>query len=386
MEIHEKMKIALLGFGTVGNSVYRLCKEQPALQIKTVLDLRKLNIPETVTTSISDILNDKEIETVVELIGGHLPAYEFIKDCLNAKKNVVTANKLVISKHYAELNRLAEQNGVAFLYSASCGGAIPWLPNLAPASRVEPIDEVCGIMNGTTNYIVERMTNEGLSFEACLAEAQKAGYAEADPSSDIDGLDILRKCVISANTAFGGVLSEDEVPVEGIRYLTGEDIAYFTEKRRKIKLIARAFRTGDGVCAYVEPTLLPKGDLMANIPLNYNYLTYHSPRCGIKGFYGEGAGGLPTAGAVVRDLLSIEEKMPLIRPAADKTLVNRADAEKHLYYLRTNSEVPFEKVSEVGNMNVYFVKETPAGMKALANAIRESGHLCFYAGLQGELI
>lgn len=375
------MKIALLGFGTVGRSVYELCKKQPSLCIKTVMDLRELPIPEKVTKDISEITADAEIQTVVELIGGHSPAYEFISACLKAGKNVVTANKLVISRHFGELNALARENGVSLLYSASCGGAIPWLPNLSIAATVEPIDEVRGIMNGTTNYMLGRMTDEGLSFDECLSLAQKAGYAEADPSADIDGLDILRKCVISANTAFGGVLDETEVPVEGIRSLQSEDIAFFSEKGYRLKLIARACRTEQSVCAYVEPTVLPTSDLFANIPLNYNYLTYRSALCGIKGFYGEGAGGFPTAGAVIRDLLQIESGAPALRPATDNALRNDLSGAKHLYYVRTDSSEKVGNVlSENGVWRVLLTEMAPDEMKALAERIRQSGKTVFYAG------
>ena len=377
------MNIALLGFGTVGKSVYELCKKQPSLHILTVMDRRELPISETVTKNISDITEDGAIDTVVELIGGHSPAYEFITACLKAEKNVVTANKLVISRHFGELNKLAEENGVSLLYSASCGGAIPWLPNLLPACHVEPIKEVRGIMNGTTNYMLERMANEGLSFDECLSLAQKAGYAEADPSADIDGLDILRKCVISANTAFGGVLDEAEVPVEGIRYLQSGDIAFFGEKGCKLKLIACAKKTENGVCAYVEPTVLPGSDLFAHIPLNYNYLTYQSPLCGIKGFYGEGAGGFPTAGAVIRDLQQIESGAPALRPAVNSVLHNDLSGETHPYYLRTDGQVSGTVLYEQGNEKAYRIEKTPDGMKALASSLREQGKTAFYAGLSG---
>ena len=375
------MNIALLGFGTVGKSVYDLCKMQPSMTVSAVMDLRELPIPEKVTRDIKEITGDPEIKAVVELIGGHSPAYEFIKACLSAGKNVVTANKLVIARHYDELNRLAEENGVSLLYSASCGGAIPWLPNLALARKVEPIDEVCGIMNGTTTYMIERMTNEGLSFDECLAMAQKAGYAEADPSADIDGADILRKCVISANLAFGGVLDENDVPVEGIRYLNDKDIAFFKEKGLKLKLIARAAKTENGVCAYVEPTVLNKAELIANIPLNYNYLTYSSKLCGIKGFYGEGAGGYPTAGAVVRDLQSIESGAAPTAPKFDGALKNEPQTEKHRYYVRTDAEIAGSVLADFGCCKAYLTEGTPDGMKALAESLRADGKTVFYAGI-----
>ncbi|MBQ0092669.1 MAG: hypothetical protein KBS45_05025, partial [Clostridiales bacterium] len=177
------------------------------------------------------------------------------------------------------------------------------------------------------------------------------------------------------------VLDETEVPVEGIRSLQSEDIAFFSEKGYRLKLIARAFRTEQSVCAYVEPTVLPTSDLFANIPLNYNYLTYRSALCGIKGFYGEGAGGFPTAGAVIRDLLQIESGAPALRPATDNALRNDLSGAKHRYYVRTDSSEKVGNVlSENGVWRVLLTEMTPDEMKALAERIRQSGKTVFYAG------
>lgn len=384
-----KMHFGLLGFGTVGGSVYRLTENHPILHAAKILTLETLSVSTPAAKNIEEITEDPAIGTVVELIGGYSPAYGFIRKALEAGKNVVTANKLVVSRHFAELNALAREKGVRFLYSASCGGGIPWLPNLSAAASLEPIEEVEGIMNGTTNYMLDRMTREGLTFEACLAEAQRAGFAEADPSSDIDGTDVLRKCVISANFAFGGVLDEQTIPTEGIRFITDRDIAFFSKKGLAVKLLARASSSGEKrVSAYVEPTLLPKSGTLASIPLQYNYLTYKGAVCGTKGFFGEGAGGFPTAGAVVRDLMTIASQAEYRCPDVSETLVNDKAASAHRYYLRTDAPAEaagedIRPLADIGEGFGAFLTGMlpPAEMKARAERIRSAGHSVFYAGL-----
>ena len=203
------MKIGLLGYGIVGKGVYDILEETPGLEVKYVLDLRDLpELGNKLTKDLNVILADPDVETVVELIGGMHPAYEFVKKSLEAGKNVVTANKLMVSLHYGELVHIAVEKGVSFRYSASAGGGIPWLVNLQRAHRVSRLEKVYGIMNGTTNYILDAMATLGEEFDVALAEAQRLGFAEADPSSDIDGLDTRHKTTLSANVAFGVVLDE----------------------------------------------------------------------------------------------------------------------------------------------------------------------------------
>lgn len=301
------MRVALLGYGTVGGGVYELLKNSETIAVKYVLD-RELHaeLGEISTTDYNTILADPEVDTVVELIGGLSPAFDFVTAAMRAGKNVVTANKHLLAVHYKELVELSREAGVSFRASASVGGSIPWLINLERAKRTGAITEIGGIMNGTSNFILDTMTQKGYDFSSVLADAQRLGYAEADPSADIDGLDIQRKCIVSANVAFDTDLTELQVPTCGIRSICAEDIAGFTEMGYVCKLYATARRLPEGeIAAFVEPTLFPAGALEAAVPSNFNLITYISEFAGRQSYFGQGAGRFPTANAVVQDLLDI---------------------------------------------------------------------------------
>lgn len=210
------MNIGLLGFGVVGGGVWELAQENRALNVKKVLVRREApSLGETAVQDVEAILRDPDIDTVVEVLGGLHPAYEWICRALAGGKNVVTANKAVISAYYRELTALACENRVALRCTAAVGGGIPWLVNLQRCRRVDTVTEVGGIMNGTTNFIMDAMARQGADFPAVLQRAQELGYAEADPSADIDGDDIRRKLTISANIAFDALLREEDIPAFG---------------------------------------------------------------------------------------------------------------------------------------------------------------------------
>ena len=210
------MQIGLLGYGTVGKAFHALSKEQPALTVKTLLTRRPRGTGCRETDSFADIVNDPNIDLVVELIGGIHPAYEYISAALRAKKHVVTANKAVICAYYPELVQLAQENGVCLRCTAAAGGGIPWLSSLSRVARMDRITAVEGILNGTTNYILSEMTARNAAYGELLAEAQKLGYAEADPTDDVEGYDARRKLVLSANLAFSALLREQDIPCIGI--------------------------------------------------------------------------------------------------------------------------------------------------------------------------
>ena len=270
------MNIGLLGFGVVGGGVWELCAGREDIRVARVL-LRsaKAGLPEDVCTfDVNDILNDDAIDTVVEVMGGLHPAYEYITAAMERGKHVVTANKALVAAYYGELTALAAKQGVALRCTAAVGGGIPWLTNLERVKRLDTVCAVGGIMNGTTNFIMDAMHRAPVDFPAILKEAQELGYAEADPSADIDGDDIRRKLCISANVAFDVLLDETAIPTFGIRTVTASDIAAFQHHGFVCKLLARAERAEDGVCAYVEPTLVAANDLEAAVPANYNLITY----------------------------------------------------------------------------------------------------------------
>ena len=248
------MNVAILGHGTVGGGVAELLNGRNGFTVKYVLD--KEPIPELGERSVTDfsvILNDGDVDTVVEVMGGVEPAFDYITAAMRAGKNVVTANKQLLATRYDDLTALARETRVGFRSSAAVGGGIPWLPNLQRIKRLGAVNEVCGILNGTTNYILDTMHKRGYDYESVLQDAKSYGYAEADPTADIEGIDIQRKLLISANVAFDASLTEQQVPAAGIAGIPREDIAGFNEMGYVCKLYATAKRVADGaVLAVVD--------------------------------------------------------------------------------------------------------------------------------------
>ena len=336
------MNIGLLGFGVVGGGVAALAAERDDVRVSRVLLRRpKEGVPEgTATYDINDILNDPSIDTVVEVMGGLHPAYEYVTAAMERGKNVVTANKALIAAYYTELTALAEKQGVALRCTAAVGGGIPWLVNLARVKRLDTVCAVGGIMNGTTNFIMDAMHRAPVDFPAILKEAQDLGYAEADPSADIDGDDIRRKLCISANIAFDAALNETEIPTFGIRTVTAEDIAAFQAHGFVCKLLATAQAAEGGVCAFVEPTLVDKSEPEAAVPANYNLIGYTADRVGRQTFFGQGAGRFPTASNVMQDCLTVlSGKRGFYTGKAEAMPLTGGEA--HPYYVRTGAPDEF---------------------------------------------
>ena len=341
------MKAALLGFGVVGGGVYTMLQEHPGWEVSHVLVRREIpELGSKAVRSIDAIVNDPAVDVVVEAMGGTHPAFDYVSAALKAGKHVVTANKALIAAYYNELTALARENGVALRCTAAVGGGIPWLTSLERACSLDEIEAVSGIMNGTTNYILDVMTREGKDFAKVLADAQELGYAEADPTADIDGWDIRRKLVISANIAFGVSVREEDIPMSGIRGITAEDIAAFTEAGLVCRMIASAAQKGGAVSATVEPTLLPKTAPEAAVPLNYNRISYTAKRLGAQAFFGQGAGRYPTASNCVRDCLDIEAgKRSFYAEKAEPASVCN-DNSLRAYYIRTEDPAAFADIAE----------------------------------------
>ncbi len=333
------MKIAILGLGTVGRGVYEIIRDEfsPAIQTKYGLDIRPLDDLDCIRADhIDQILADPEVELVVEAMGGIHPAFEFVKAALSAKKHVVTPNKQLISSFYEELHRTAEQNGVRLLYTSSAGGGIPWLHNLCRTKRSGRIESFSGIINGTTNYILDTMNKAGSDFQAALMRAQELGYAEADPSADIDGTDVQRKCAISANLAFDAILSPEDIATSGIRYIKGIDIETFSHENLICKLMCHGMRDAAGkISAYVEPTLVHARSLEANVADNNNLISLSGKYIGTLSFYGQGAGRYPTAHSLVQDIVDIYLGSPWEAPQAKRCSVDN-EAICHRYYVRAD--------------------------------------------------
>ena len=313
------IKIALLGAGTVGSGVIQALsmnadiiagRSGAYIEIKKILvrDAKKQR-PEVngilLTDNFDEILDDEEISIVVEVMGGLSPARDYMLRSMAAGKHVVTANKDVIAQHLSELYTAANENTVDFLYEASVGGGIPIIKPLKECLTANKISEIMGVINGTTNYMLTKMTEKHISYDAVLRRAQEKGYAEANPSADVDGLDAARKAAILASLAFDTVIEFEDVSVEGISHITEDDIEYGLNLGYVIKLLAVGRNTDDGIDVRVHPVFLPKTHPLASVNGVFNAVFGRGDVIGDAMFYGRGAGALPTASAVVADIIEV---------------------------------------------------------------------------------
>jgi len=282
-------------------------KVNDQLRLKYILDVRDFPdspFADKVIHDFSVIERDPEVQIVVETIGGATVAKDFTERALRAGKHVVTSNKELVAEHGYELLELAREHGVRYLFEASVGGGIPIIRPLSQCLAANEISEICGILNGTTNYILTRMIKGGLPFETALKEAQRNGYAEQDPTADIEGHDACRKICILASLAFGRHIYPRQVPTEGITRVSLADVAYADACGKKIKLLGRAIRRADGkICAYVAPHLVSGDNPLSGVEDVFNAITVKGNAIGDVMFYGRGAGKLPTASAVVADVM-----------------------------------------------------------------------------------
>ena len=329
------MKIALLGCGVVGGGVLDICDKRSDLELSYILVRRpRPELGSRAVTDVNTIINDVSVDTVVEVMGGLHPAYEYVTQAMKAGKNVVTANKHLVAHYYCELTQLACEQGVVFRCTPAVGGGIPWLVNLERVLRLDEVTAFSGIMNGTTNFILDAMHTDGSDFAEVLKLAQELGYAEADPSADIDGLDIQRKCIITANVAFGCCLSEEDVPVFGIRTVTAADIKAAESMNGVCKMLAFGSNAGGKLSVYVEPSFVPVGELEAAVSTNRNVISFETALTGKESFCGQGAGRFPTAYNAVADCLDIASGVRGFYTDTMKPAKPDNSAEKHPYYVR----------------------------------------------------
>ncbi len=310
------ISIAILGHGVVGSGVAEVLRNNEKgitakagenIRVTRILDLRTfpdLPYADLFTTNFDDILQDEEIRIVVETMGGLHPAYDFVKACLLAGKSVVTSNKELVAAKGDELLAIAREKNLNFLFEASVGGGIPILRPMDQCLAANQVLEVAGILNGTTNFMLTKMIQEKMSFEDALSLAQKLGYAERDPSADVEGHDACRKICILASLAFGKHVLPEQVHTEGITTITTEDVQYAAACGGVIKLIGRATRTEDGTLfCLVAPMILSGDNLLAGIDDVFNGIMVRGDSVGDVAFIGQGAGKLPTASAVVADVI-----------------------------------------------------------------------------------
>ena len=360
------MNIGLLGFGVVGRGVYEITNTRDDMQVTKILCLEDISLPDAESVKdIKAIVEDPSIDTVVEAMGGLHPAYEFVRAAIENGKNVVSSNKALVCSFYDELLPLAKEKGVSFRSTAAVGGGIGWLSELERARRVQNIKEVSGIMNGTCNYILDNMTRFGLDYSDVLKKAQQLGYAEADPSTDVDGIDTWHKVILSSNIAFGVSVDRATVPVSGISNIQAQDVENFASHGLVCKMIATGKRTENGVCIYVNPTLVKQGELEAAVPMNYNLITFVGETSDRMSFYGQGAGRYPTAYNVVQDLVDVLEGKSFYAPYGEK-VSNDADLEL-TWYVRGNwqgetaehwGEAVVTKAVSVAEMHTW-IKQNP---------------------------
>lgn len=309
------VNVAVLGYGTVGSGVVEVIRTNQevinqrvgeTLNLKYVLDLRDFPgdpVQEIITHDFEEIVQDKEVDIVVEVMGGIEPAYTFVKRSLEAGKSVATSNKALVAKHGAELLKIAKEKNVNFLFEASVGGGIPILRPLHSSLTGDVVEEITGILNGTTNYMLTKMFYEGANYDEVLKEAQDNGYAERNPEADVEGYDACRKIAILASIISGKQVDFEDIYCEGITKITADDMKYAKEMGMTIKLLATCKREGDKICAMVSPCLLHKSHPLFNIDGVFNSIFVHGNMLGDAMFYGSGAGKLPTASAVVGDIV-----------------------------------------------------------------------------------
>lgn len=355
------VKIAIMGYGTVGSGVYEIVKSNAArvaesageeIEIKYILDIRDFDDhPEKhlFTKDVNDIINDDEVRVVAEVMGGLHPAYEFTKSLLLAGKSVVTSNKELVATYGTELLEIAEKNNANYLFEASVGGGIPVIRPMSRCLSANNIERIAGILNGTTNYILYQMFTNNKSFETALSDAQANGYAERNPAADIEGHDACRKIAILASLASGKEVDASRIPTEGIVNISLDDVKCAEDAGGVIKLIGYAEFIDGKVYAHVAPMFIKNGNMLSGINDVYNGILITGDEVGDIMFYGSGAGKLPTASAVVADIVDSvihSERRKLIgwkKPEGD--IVAGVNDIKFRYLMRCDaSEEAVEKV------------------------------------------
>ncbi len=356
--------IAILGFGTVGSGVAKVLTDNCSLiagrvgeeiRIKYILDLRDFPdspFADRITHDYNVILNDPDVTLVAEMMGGSHPAYEFTKSALAAKKSVVTSNKEVVANFGTELLKIAKENRVSYMFEASVGGGIPIIRPLINDLAPNKILSVSGILNGTTNYILTQMIGHGESFDHALAEAQKKGFAEADPSADVDGLDAARKIAILSALSYGVLIPPDRVHTEGIRGITEEDVRLAHENGYAIKLIGKTELSDGKVLSMVSPRFVPLSSPLASVGGVFNGVLVDTDMVGEVMFYGQGAGKLPTAGAVCADIVDIlshrfeDRRAPVFEDATDESIADFGTYVSKNCFLRDGEFLGTDTLSE----------------------------------------
>ncbi|MBQ6816710.1 MAG: homoserine dehydrogenase [Clostridia bacterium] len=372
------VNVAIMGHGVVGSGVAEILiknsnivanNAQTQINIKHILDLRdfeSLPYSNKFTKDFNDILNDTEVDIVAEAMGGLTPAYDFVLACLKAGKSVVTSNKELVAAKGAELLKTAKENNVNFLFEASVGGGIPVIRPMAQCLAANEITEIFGILNGTTNFILTKMICENLSFESALSIAQEKGYAEKNPDADVLGHDACRKIAILASLGFGKHIYPDQVFTKGITEISLDDVDYADKLGYVIKLIGHAKKLEKKVAATVFPALVSKNNMLAGVNDVYNAVVVRGNMVEDVLFYGRGAGKLPTASAVVADIIDCAKHLKTRKQIFwEDTTENIVEAKENLVTqlfvrIKGNSENVCIKAKELFNPNIQLIKNSVA--------------------------
>ena len=391
------INVAILGFGVVGGGVAAVLDRNAAavsravgddVRVKYILDLREFPDSPYADRVVHDydvILNDPEVSVVAETMGGAHPAFEFSVAAMQAGKSVVTSNKEVVATFGIELCKAARENGVSYLFEASVGGGIPLIRSIRTSLSGDVIDRIDGIMNGTTNYILTKMKEEGADFASVLSDAQRLGYAEKNPSADVDGIDTQRKITILTALATGLLLRPEDVYAETMTTVTAEDFRDAAAYGGTVKLIGSFRRRGSGIAAWVSPAVVPHENPLANVSDVYNAISVSSPVTGDVMYYGRGAGRYPTAGAVVSDIVAAASGAARYEAAAEWQPAGKSalpfSEEVFAYLVRTKTDDP---AGTLENARLAFgsaekLTETDGTLSFVTGAVREREAAAIFA-------
>lgn len=380
------MKVAVLGYGTVGKGVYDMLRTGTMFEAGPVLVRKGKADEDFKVESIEEIVNDKSVDIVAEVMGGIEPAFSFGAQVLKAGKHFVTSNKALVAAKGLELAAIARENNAGFLFSAACGGAVPFLHNLELARENDKILSLGGILNGTTNFMLDKMQSEGLDYADVLKQAQDLGYAEADPTADVSGLDALRKIMLGCAVAYDKLPTEGLLN-EGIDSLKADDVRHFMAKGLTCRLMAKGGMGESGkMYAYVQPVLLPPDAPECAVKKNFNMASYVGENSGLIVFMGQGAGRYPTASAVIRDMecIAAGQREMMKKECASAKAENGECICK--YYVRLPADMADEAFYESIELegDVARVISKPMSVEAMheyAKGIRAKGREIFFAEL-----
>ena len=396
------VKVAILGYGTVGSGVFEVINTNnevinkrvgQEVEVKYVLDLREFPGDPVEKVLVHDyelIVNDPEVDVVVEVMGGLEPAHTFVKRALAAGKSVCTSNKALVAKFGPELMEIAKEKSINFLFEASCGGGIPIIRAINGSLTADVLDEITGILNGTTNYMLYKMSTEGSDFNEVLKEAQAKGYAEADPTADVEGHDACRKIAILSSLAYGKFLDFEKVYTEGITKITPEDMQYAKELGMTIKLLGTSRKVSDNeYYALVAPFMIDQSNPLYSVNDVFNGIFVHGNMLGDAMFYGSGAGKLPTASAVVGDVVDAAKHLHDTIPtdwSNEPLEILPVDEVSGKYFVRVKDATVESVEKAFGEVQIVELDALPDEFAFVTEAMKFGEYKEKVGGVDGEIV